>query len=485
MAGRTKIQGREGGLTYAIQESLVSILCYDNSDKGAKFFRTYVPLTAYDYYFKDIAAEADKYIEKFGCAPGEHTLDLINKLSLQFPDRQEQYETIFQSLQNVKGTENKPFLVEQAGIFVRLQRSRATFQKVFALLKNPKAGETELNEVDVLLANYLKPNAITDLGNDILLNDPQQALSFLTLEEASRLPIGIPEFDALGICPARKEYLLVMANSGTGKTFCAVHIGVAGLRAGHRVCHITLEMSKEKVARRYVQMLTSTSKREKRILSRLITKDEKGRMLQFDDKTITRPTLQDEDILSFLTKKLKPLANRPPLYIKDFPSGSLTVRKLKAYIAYKESVDGVCFDEFLIDYPDLMELTGKNKREDLERIAVDLRGIAAERNAAVVGFSQVNETKQGRVIKLGRAHESRAKEHTADIIVTLNQTETEKEMSLLRAHAAKVRDEVSGVTVLISQALDCGQFRIDSALRKRKEYWKLIDENENEPQEAE
>lgn len=468
-------------LTAAIQESLIAILCYDATPQGAKAVRALVPINSYDPYYREIAKEADAYIEKYDKPPCEHTWDIFEGLAHRDPKQKTQYRQIFDSLIETKDAINRDYVLERSKVFVRKQRAKAALQKAAPLLQ--RDDDASIDEVEGILGN-LNKLAIADGSPGTLLNDPKQALRFLENQDTDMIPIGIAELDRMGLCPARKKYLLTLAETNVGKSWFAIHKGKTGLRHGFRVAHITCEMPEEEVSQRYCQSLFAVSKRESQQISRIFRKDERGCMIDLDVTKLKRPTLRDSSIRKLLVKSLEPLKRKPRFYIKEFPSGMLTVPRLKAHLDMLEGVYAFIPDLLIIDYPDLFDHDPHHKRAELSKIAVDLRGIAGARNMAVCGYSQVNETKQGKVIRTGRAAEGRSKEHTADIVMSLNQTEEEYNMGLMRIFVAKSRGDLKNVRVVISQALGMGQFVLDSALMKDRDYWGIVGESGEEDEDG-
>ena len=460
------------GLTSAIQEGLVGLVCY-GSPQDARAVLALVPSGMFSPYYKELVKKAEEYLTKYGKTSGEHTWDLFEELANLSPDKKTQFRHVYDSIQEVKADINREYILGKAKVFARKQNQLAIFQKALPLLN--KDDEESVDALDAILAGSTK-QSIDLSAPGILFNDPSQALRFLNKDVGEIIPMGIPDLDRNGACPARKKYLLIVAETSTGKSWAAVHIGKSAMMNGFRTLHVTLEMSEDEVSQRYVQMFCSVGKREANAVLTRFGKGENGKINEFIKNRVKRPTLEDKGIASKLEKHLRPLKGKPRLHIQEFPSGMLTMNRLKSFLDYFEAVKGVIFDCMIVDYPDLMEHDSKNKRNELEKIAVDLRGIAAARNMAVVGLSQVNESKTGKVIKTGRAHEGRAKEHTADIILSLNQTEDEYEMGFIRIHTAKVRGDKKSFTVLVSQALGIGQFCVDSCLMVDKTYWNLLEE---------
>lgn len=465
----------------SVQESLLTMVCFDDTPQGGRLVRALVPERFWDPYNKEIFHEAVEYLDKYNKCPGEHTLDIIDALAVRAPDKKVQYGAILEAILGLRDRVNREYILGQAKNFCRRQNAKAILQRATPLLSKDDDGA--IDEIEALFAGATKQAAdLSDPG--ILLNDPAQALSFLNKDQSDLIPFGIPEFDKIGVCPARKKYMLIVSETNKGKSHCAVHLGKTALRFGHSVLHVSLEMDREEVAQRYVQSLYSVGLREARLETTRFGKDSLGRVSGLNFDKVNRPTLKDEGIYGHLVKQMKPLARKPPLYIRDFPSGSLTIPKFKGYLDQMEAVHNFSPSLILFDYPDLCDVKEDNKRNALEKITVDLRGIAAARNLAMVGFSQVNEKKEGNVIKTGRTSEGRSKEHTADIVVSLNQTEAEYQLGLMRLFCSKNRGEKKNVRVLISQALGHGQFVVDSSLMAESSYWSLVkQEAENEESE--
>jgi DnaB-like helicase C terminal domain len=461
-------------MSAGIQEALVALICFSADD--AKMVRGLVPQASFSPYYREIVKAADDYYEKYKIPPGiEHTQDLVAELVAAFPDRAEQYNQTYQSLLDCKDSINRDYILANAKVFIRHQRALATIQKALSLLTKPNSGATEIDEVESLFAGATKSSVdLSDPG--ILFNDPAQALRFLNKDVDEAIPTGIPELDNIGATPARKKYMLVESETSGGKSAFAVHLGKTAIRFGFGVCHVTLEMSADEVAQRYVQAFCSISKREANVVTTRLKKDSLGRVCEFTREKLKRPTFKDDKIAALLWKKLTPLRKKKKLYIKEFPSGTLTIRQLKAYLDQLEAVHSFQPSLVLIDYPDLMAHDVRQKRNELEKLAVDIRGIAGARNIATVGFSQVNEVKQGKVIRTGRSSEGRGKEFTADVILTLNSTEAERELGFVRIHNAKSRQDKRGQTILVSQNLAIGQFCIDSSTMQNKTYENLLDD---------
>ncbi len=135
-------------------------------------------------------------------------------------------------------------------------------------------------------------------------------------------------------------------------------------------------------------------------------------------------------------------------------------------------------DFILLDYADLMDHDPKHKKNELEKIGVDLRGIAQKRNLAMVSFSQINREGMNKKADLKYLAADISKAATSDSLFMLSQTEAEYELGFARIINLKARNEEKFVQVGLSQNLAIGQFCIDSIPMHGKKYWSGIGQKE-------
>ncbi len=245
-----------------------------------------------------------------------------------------------------------------------------------------------------------------------------------------------------------------------------------------KVAHITLEMSEGRVAQRYFQTLYSIAKRPDLHNALKFKKDEYGRLAEFQKITINpRATLQDVDIREKLEKLIDTWALRQlnNIYIKEFPTGALTLNQLDAYLDNLEATQRFTPDLLIIDYPDLMDFEGLEPRWALDKIYKGLRGRAVSRNMAVAAVSQSNRAVAavsqsnragGKAELIGVEHQAEAysKAQHADTTVTLTATPAERRLGLARLYVAAGRNDESNLILVISQHYKTGSFALDSVV---------------------
>ena len=205
-----------------------------------------------------------------------------------------------------------------------------------------KDTEESLGEAEALMAKAQTVNlSVFDPG--IRLSD-KKALAFLDMQE-SAFPTGIPELDKRAFGPTRKELWHFIANTKSGKSWMLIQLAKMAALHRLRICHISLEMSKERCAQRYYQSLFAISKRKETFRNTKFKKDKLGRITGYDDVRV-QPSLSfdDPNIRKKLERRLIKYRDRllENIVIRDFPTGSLTVRQLEAYLDNLEQTRTIC-----------------------------------------------------------------------------------------------------------------------------------------------
>ena len=164
------------------------------------------------------------------------------------------------------------------------------------------------------------------------------------------------------------------------------------------------------------------------------------------------------------------------LIIKEFPTNSLTVDGLRAYLESLKLMQGFVPDIILVDYADLLHKSRENLRLELQGIYEELRRLAVEENVAVATATQANrQAESARHVSLEHLAEDYAKAAISDKIVTFSQTQQEYMLGLARLFVAKCRSERQNFSVVISQNYAIGQFILQAAEFQAMDYWALVD----------
>lgn len=460
---------RDDVLSGAMQENVLTVLCFH--DDAAKAIRPALEATLFESrVYQDIASQAITFLDQYGTSIGDHLFDVFEGvLEGDDPRKASLYRKTFQALAATKDGINLKYVQESLQKFVHLQGLK---RAILAAVEKIEAGRPD--EAEVIIEAGMRARSIS-FDSGTRLTDTQKSLQFLNTQDDG-FPTGIEALDSAGVMPARKTLFLFIAPAKKGKSWFLTHVGKFALLQRLKVLVITLEMSEERYAQRFMQSLFSVSKREGEVMIPKMRRSDNGHFMGVDFARVQRPSLTDKGIRKFLEASVsEKLASKPPLVIKEFPTSSLTISQYKAYLDSLERIDNFVPDIVLLDYPDLMELDSKDLRVELSRVFKQLRGVAVERNHALVVPTQGNrESATARTTSDVHVAEDYSKIATADVVVTYSQTPEEKRMGLARLFVANARNDEDKFQVLISQAYPVGQFALDST-RMHGDYWQVVD----------
>lgn len=460
-------------LTAAVQECLLAILFYDKA--SAATVAGLVPSNLYDPFFAELAKAGAAYLTEYGQPAGEHALDLLQTLCERQPKSAEFYRRIHGSILSTKDSINSTYVLKQAGAFIRYQTLKRGLADAITALE--RENEEGLKEAERTLNASLKQTYdLFDPG--VFLSDPNRAMRFFDTELADAFPTGVRELDAHNLGPARKRLHLFTAPAKAGKSWWLVNLAKQSLLNQKRVLYVTLELGEEEVCQRIFQALFSVSKRRESIKVQRFERDELGRFVALDERELNkRPALADPGIREFLTNRQRPLKQKPPLLIRQFPT--LSIDGLAGYLDMLESQHKFIPDLLLLDYVTLLDTDSKNYRISIGDNGRKLRALCVERNIAGATASQANrEGSRSRWITKEHTAEDITLSATADVQLTYNQTQAEHERGLARLFVAAGRTDRDRFAVLISQAYALGQFVMDSAAMT-SDWWDYLDREDD------
>jgi len=213
----------------------------------------------------------------------------------------------------------------------------------------------------------------------------------------------------------QKELGVVIAPTGAGKSMALVHLGVQALKEGKTVVHYTLELQDTVVASRY-------------------------------DSCLTKIPLQN--LTSFkeqIYEEVQDISGR--LIVKEYPTKTASTQTIRNHLE-KLRMRKVDVDMIIVDYGDLLRPVRylKEKRNELESIYEELRGIAAEYEAPVWTASQTNRSGlNAEVITMESISEAFNKCFIADFIFTISRTIDDKVANSGRLFVAKNRNGPDGL----------------------------------------
>ena len=208
---------------------------------------------------------------------------------------------------------------------------------------------------------------------------------------------------------------MIAGGPGGGKSWALVALGAQAVKTGHTVIHYTLELNEKYVGRRYDACFTE---------------------IPVSDIMLHKDQVKD---------KVENL--RGGLYIREYPAGQATVNTLRAHLekCIQQNIEP---DLIIIDYADLLtSKTSKEKRDKLDDIYTNLRGLATELKLPIWTASQVNRSgAREDIIQGDRMAESYSKMMITDFAMSLSRNAEDKENGTGRWHIMKNRYGADGIT---------------------------------------
>lgn len=463
----------ENRISGALQENVLTLLCFDAD--AAKIIRNSVTPSLFESsVFKEIALHAIDFLDQFGEPIKDHLPDSLESI-LKGDDTRKasSFERVIENLYLSKDSVNVEFVLKSLGKFIRNQTLKSTILRAVERIEEGDVDGAE-NELQKGMNSKL-----VSFDPGTFLTDTKNSLSFFDIQEQGILT-GIEELDSRGITPQQGEVFLFIAPPKKGKSWALTSFGKSALLQRKKVLHISLEMSEARVAQRYVQSFFSITKRAAKVKVPVFEQNSLGQLLGIDYEELERPSLEDPGIRAKVAARLnKEFKNRPPLIIKRFPTGTLTISELKAYLDSLERFQKFVPDVLILDYPDLMQLNGNDIRVSTGQIFKECRGIAVERNLALITATQGNrEAATTKVVTDTMVAEDYSKIATADTVITYTQTPQEKKLGIARLFVSNARNDEDKFLVLITQAYSMGQFALDSTYMGN-DYWTMIDKLSN------
>lgn len=412
---------------------------------------------------ENVAEAAIKHIKTYGKAPKHHIKDLFEGELRRPGGHADLMMQLFNNMEAAYPTLDPTYVMGELDKFIRIRRRKLAMEEANILLDRG-----EESAADDLLWRYTGITHTTSLSPGVFLHDTN--LGFMSQQDSDFFSSGVEALDMRGITPARKTQTLFIAPKKAGKSWCCISVGKAGIRHRHKVLHISLENSEELTKRRYVQAMWSMTKKEAQesISLPYFEKDAQGRWAGTLYRSI-EPIALTMDNQRYIQARLEALSARPPLLIKQFASGTLTIARYNAYLDYLERQLKFVPDLVIVDYPDLMSIDPRNLRVETGRAFTALRGVAVERNHALFCPTQGNrESQDSKWVTSKNVSEDWSKAGTADVVLAFCRTKHEKDLGLARILVDAARDEEDSFSVMITQSYRTGQFCIDSVMMDAK-----------------
>jgi archaellum biogenesis ATPase FlaH len=359
-------------------------------------------------YLQVFTQKIFEYKEKYKVHP---TYDIVTTLLRTGLDDQnetiqKQVRDYFARIQN-KEPEGSEFVKETSLDFCKKQKLKEAMLKSVKLLQS-----SSFDEISKTINDALKLGSSTDFGYDYLVDFEKR----FQIKTRNPITTGWQEIDQ--VCKGglgAGELGVVIAPTGAGKSMVLVHLGTEALKLGKCVIHYTLELADSVVASRYDSCMTG---------------------------------INLSDLYSFKEQIFDTVQNLAgKLIVKEYPTKSASTNTIKLHLE-KLKMRGFKPDMIIVDYGDLLKPISnqREKRQELETIYEELRGIAQENNCPVWTASQTNRSGlNAEVITMESISEAFNKCFVSDFIFSVSRTIEDKATNSGRIFIAKNRNGPDGI----------------------------------------
>jgi len=270
------------------------------------------------------------------------------------------------------------------------------------------------NRLDVrkIIDDALKVGIDTNIGHEYT----EMFMSRITGVTRNVVPTGWGVIDGImdgGL--GAGELGLIVAPSGVGKSWGLVAMAAHSVVSGLNAVYYTMELSEGYVG------------------------------LRFDSNLVGIPSQNLKFHKDEVIRKLETVSGN--LIIKYYPTKAATVQTLRAHLEKLKTIKGFYPDVVFVDYADLLNGVGKEKRFILENIYEELRGLAGEYKIPIWTASQSSRSSlEQNIIEADKIAESYAKVMIADFAISLSRKVSDKVSGIARWHVIKNRFGIDGVT---------------------------------------
>ena len=348
------------------------------------------------------------YREKYETHPSVDIMLVLLRTEMDDEDEvvQSQAREYFAKIHTKEPTDTK-YIKETALDFCRKQNLKEAMMESVGLLQ-----KCSFDEISTVINNALKLGSDTNFGYDYLKDFEARFVP------KYRKPVttGWPEIDSItGGGLGKSELGVVIAPTGAGKSMALVHLGTQAIKEGKTVVHYTLELQDTVVASRYDSCLT-------------------GYPLS--------------DIINFKEEIYEAIGDIDgSLIVKEYPTKSATTNTIRSHLS-RLIKRGIMPGLVIVDYADLLKpvIVRKEKRNELESIYEDLRGLSTEFQCPIWTASQTNRSGlSAEVITMEQISEAFNKCFVADFIFSISRTIEDKQNNQGKMFIAKNRNGPDGI----------------------------------------
>ena len=359
-------------------------------------------------YLRIFVSKVIDYRDKYGTHPSVEAMITILRTEMDTQDEvlQNQVREYFARI-HTREMSDIEYIKETSLDFCKKQNLKEAMMKSVGLLQN-----CSFDEISTVINEALKLGSDNNFGYDYLADFEER----FQIKHRAPVTTGWQEIDTItGGGLGKSELGVVIAPTGAGKSMALVHLGAQAIKEGKTVVHYTLELQDTIIGTRY-------------------------------DSCITGYPLSD--IRNFKEEIYEEITQLPgALIVKEYPTKSASTNTIRSHLSRLIKRD-IKPGLIIVDYADLLKpvIMRKEKRNELESIYEELRGLSTEFQCPIWTASQTNRSGlNAEVITMEQISEAFNKCFVADFIFSISRTIEDKQNNLGKIFIAKNRNGPDGI----------------------------------------
>lgn len=392
--------------------------------------------------------------DHMGEAPGRAISDIYAQRSIELREADRELVQAFLSRCSDDWMPSNPGLAEQQAIDYFQGRALVRLRDLL-----DRAIDTHDNQFGLkAVSDFSRPEVVRSSVVDIFRDAARIREAYSSAAESL---FSYPEELGRVIGPnIAEDFIAFCAPPKRGKTWWLMATAMIAALQGLHVLFISLEMPEPQMLRRFWQMLNGLSRYGEEVpWPEFEECGDTWRVV--DGKRPTQAVDISPGAIERLQDSLRKVGRGGSLKMMSFPTGTLTLSRLRSELKNLEVFSGFVPRVIVLDYADIMDHgRGDSERDRLNATWKGLRGLAMERKSIVVTATQTNRETVDGVKDAGErnlAEDIRKLAHVTKLI-SINQTEQERERGIYRLGCKTMREgSVVYDQVVCTSCLDIGR----------------------------
>jgi len=455
---------KDSVVSQKIQDSFV-LLCITNTE-----FLRIVRGCVHSTYFssqitEDVINICYSYFDQFKESPQDHFHDeLVRFLRDKDNNKKDQYVTYLKRIQEM-GLPNQAYVISRINNFIQAREFETSAIKFVEL-----AEKGEFLEAKQLMQRTLRVGIEKEeVGLKYL---DRRIPSYYESEEGSNqylMGTGYDIIDRRLIRGLRRtDFICILGGYKGKKSWGCIHLGKEALMQGLKVLHISHELSLEETEMRYDMSLGGLTSSERIQTIEYEEIDDDGNVISVEPVEVE--SVWNLQKVQQVRKTLLRFGGE--LIIRKYPMGSCTMSEIIRYLDYLETYEGFIPDVVINDYIEKMKLPVRDRREHINDMYIQSKGIADERKLLMITVSQVTrEALRKRNLSQKDFAEDIRKLGNTDLVLALSQTEIQAQENRMQMYVMANRHGPMDFGCVFSVNLDIGQMCLNC--------WRLGGRREN------